>query len=293
MKNILPLFILCTAFFSLSSSVMAEEAVIIALSGKAELTQKGTVKAAAAGDRLNNGDSLAVTSGEATLVTSGGKLQTVSAGSAYTIKAEQKVATKGLTERLMASLSETTTKHEGPTVKGMVRGEEGIQPIFPHNTVIFSEDLRFIWKSELELEGMKFELKKRNPRFAFSTVLGDESTELLYPKDAPELESKVPYYWKVEGYDMLTGEPSESQLVWFEVLNQKDENTIKKEINEIKTLKDVDDNVKTVLYVGIYSSHRLYSNALQELKTALTKQPENKTLQHLKNTIQRKMGVRE
>ncbi len=282
--NLVSLFILL--FLALPCG--AEEAVIIALAGKAEIARASETIQVHTGTRLQGGDVITVKQGEANLITSNGKLETVQSGASYTVPSGEMQKEAGLNTRLLASLADAAGDYERPTVKGMVRGGEGLQPKFPRNTAIFAKDLRFTWNNETDLEGMKFELKKRNPRFAFSHKLADGSSELVYPEDAPSLEAGVPYYWKVEGYNMLTGEPAETPLVWFQILPAEEEHKVRKELEQLKAM-EITEQAKAVLRVGIYTSRQLYGDAHRELKSALKEDSDNALFQSLLSALERKM----
>ncbi len=282
--NLVSLFVL----FFLAFPCGAEEAVVIALSGNAEITRAGKTIPAHPGTRLQEGDAISVQQGELNLITSNGKLETVQSGTSYTVPSGEKQKGEALNTRLLASLADAAGDYERPTVKGMVRGGEGLQPEFPRNTAILAKDLRFSWQNEADLEGMKFELKKRNPRFSFSHKLADGSSDLLYPEDAPSLEAGVPYYWKVEGYNMLTGEPSETPLVWFQILPAEEEHKVRKELEQLKAM-EISEQAKAVLRVGIYTSRQLYGDAHRELNSALKKDPDNAVFRSLLSALEQKM----
>ncbi len=283
---------LCLAVVLFSATqCFADEAVIIALSGKAEVIRSEETMPARQGVRLQEGDALTVLQGKANLITSRGELQTLLKGSTFVVNNAAEGERRGLDQRLLASLAAAVGEHEKPTVKGMVRGGDGMQPVFPRNTVVFAKDLRFSWKAEGELEGMKLKLKKRNPRFAFSHGLEDGANEYMPSENAPVLEPSVPYYWKIEGYDILTGEPVETPLVWFQILSQDEEQKVRNEIAEINTRPELESEAKVILVAGVYTSWQLYGNALQELKSGLKERPDSGVLQSLRSAIEQKIGL--
>ncbi len=104
------------------------------------------------------------------------------------------------------------------------------------------------------------------------------TSELVYPSDAPVLESGVTYSWVLESTDPLVFPALRSEAGFFEILRPEDTRTLDASLAEIEKGTKTSESTYHVFRASLFFDHGLMEDAIAETVTALEVDPENSGL---------------
>lgn len=270
-------FIPITESFCFSST-----GVLLMVKGKVTISSHGTRSPAKTGLRLKPGDTVNSLGGTASILLSDGRMRMVNEGSSFTVPKEKTEGSPDmLITRLMDTIRETAHRGRGPTIKGMVRGEKEILLIYPYNSFIALDELRFEWEDIGGVEDIEVFLKSPSPVYKYSFKKKIDGNKALLPKDAPALMPGVRYYWKVKGFEKTESEPYISKLRWFAILGPEETDKLKAEMKKIDEIGDLDENNRELLKANLFISYGLYHRAVSILRKSHQQFPEDKGIKEL------------
>ena len=264
------------AFILLESPSFPATGVILTVKGKVSIKSHDAISPAKTGLRLEPGDMVSSLGGTASIILSDGKMHVVKEGSSFILPPDTAEGSRDtLVTRLMDTIRDMAHRGRGPTVKAMVRGEGEVMLIYPFNSSITSNKLRFEWEGIEGVEGVDVFLKTPSPAYRYSFQVDPGKNKALLPKDAPALLPDIRYYWKVKGSGKVPMEPLSSKLCWFSILGQEKAGTLKVEMNRIDSMGDLDENSRDFLKAILLTSYGLHHQAASILKRMLQQSPED------------------
>ena len=102
--------------------------------------------------------------------------------------------------------------------------------IYPFNSSITSDQLRFEWEKIEGVGGVEIFLKAPSPAYRYSFKVAPGKNKATFPKNSPPLLADTKYYWKIKGFGGTGPEPLTSKLCWFSILGQEQAKKINTEI---------------------------------------------------------------
>lgn len=274
-RDILALFIMIWILLFSGSLSSAESGVVLMVKGSVSVKSGGVETQAKTGLRLKEGDLIKGMDGTASILLDDGRVKVIHKGESYVLQSGGESSTKSpLYARLMETIRETAHQGRGPTIKGMVRGERDVIPIFPHNSFLPPGKIEFRWVPIEGMEDIKIVIKAPMPayKFSFSVVSGTSLAEL--PDDAPPLNPNIRYYWKVKGISKTDMDPYSSPLCWFGILSDDKYKEVKDEMEKIDTMSELDRDTKSILKANILISYGLYHSAVDLLSRSMDTSPQ-------------------
>ncbi|MBW1780584.1 MAG: hypothetical protein JRL30_07575 [Deltaproteobacteria bacterium] len=234
------------------------------------------------GMRLNPGDTVSSLGGTASVILSDGKMLVVKRDASFTLPADSKAESREtLIVRMMGTVGEISRIGKGPTIKAMVRGVDVVMLVYPFNSCITSDQLRFEWERIEGVEGVEIFLKSPSPAYRYSFTVEPGKNKVSLPKDSPQLLPDTRYYWKVKGTGRTEPEALASKLCWFSILGQEKITKMNAEMSKIDTIRNLDKNDRDFLKATLLISYGLYHRAAGILKRQLQESPEDKGIKEL------------
>ena len=273
-----------------SSSAFSATGVLLRVKGKVNIKSHSGTSPAKTGMRLNPGDTVSSLDGTASLILSDGKMLAIKTGASFTLPTDKEAGSRDtLIAKLMDTIGETALIGKGPTVKAMVRGEGEVMLIYPFNSFITSDQLRFEWEKIEGVEGVDIFLKAPSPAYRYSFKVEPGKNKATVPKDSPPLLPGTRYYWKVTGSGGIDPETLTSKLCWFSILGQDKVKKMNTEMTKIDTIRNLDENDRDFLKANLLISYGLYHQAAGLLKRQLEEFPEDKGIKDLLIGLFKKM----
>lgn len=276
------------------SAGMAEEGVILAVTGKAALFSHGASQPAKAGLRLKAGDEVRNLEGSVSGLLGDGRIFRLEQGDSYTVPSDSASGPAGaLASRLMDTIRETTSRGRGLTDNGVVRGEREIRLLYPHNAYVLADDLRFEWEHVPGVEQVQVTVKCPSPIYRETFLAEPGETGTSMPLQAPRPIPGVRYFWKVQGAQGEGGEPYTSTLAWFAILEAgrvREMRAAEAAIDEMALLGEEDRNV---LQANLLISYGLYHKAAEMLRKGLEAAPGDRGMKEMLGGLYLKMKRRE
>jgi hypothetical protein len=284
-KSIKSLICLGSAIFlvlAAKSLGLSATGVLLMVKGKVTVSSHGAAYPAKTGLRLKPGDTINSLGGTVSVLLSDGRMRTVDTGSSFTLSEEQRGDWQDpFVARVMDTIRDTAHRGRGPTTKGMVRGEKEIVVVYPYNSCVLSDELRFEWEGVEGLDDVGVFLKSPSPVYKYSFKAGSGENRASLPEDAPPLVPGHRYYWRVKGFQKTHMKPYASRLRWFAILSPQDTDRSKTEMRRIDAMDGTDQNTKEILRANLLISHGLYHRAVRILRQSLQQLPEDEGLKEL------------
>lgn len=261
---------------------LSSNGVLLMVKGKVNIRLHGATSPAKTGLRLQPGVTVKSLGGTASILLSNGRMARVEEGASFTLPEEEGEGGQDtMAARLMDTIRETAHRGRGPSIKGMVRGESEITPVYPFNSYVTSGDLRFEWAPLEGLEDIEITIKAPSPvyRYTFRPKAGETSATL--PEGATALSPEIRYYWKVNGFHKIKGEPYSSKLCWFAVLGGERSEALKREEQKLDAMPGLDEAARAFLRANLLISYELYHSAVSVLKGVLDQSPDDEGLKEL------------
>jgi len=278
------IFLIVSIFIVLAieSPCFSSNGVLLMVKGKVTIDSRSDTYPAKTGLRLKPGVTVKSLGGTASILLSDGRMCLLKKGSSFTVPLDKKEGSQDLlVSRLMDTIKETAHSGRGPTIKGMVRGEKEIVLIYPFNSFIILDELRFEWKGMGGIEEIEVFLKSPSPayRYSFKTAPGENRASL--PKDALPLLPDTRYYWKVKGVEKTEDETYSSKLCWFAILGPGKKETFDSEMEKIDKISGLDESNRKFLKANLLTSYGLYHQAASILKQSFQQFPEDEGIKEL------------
>ncbi len=274
-----PYFFLLILF---CSSAFSATGVLLRVKGKVNIESHNGTSPAKTGMRLNPGDTIRNLDGTASVILSDGKMLAIKKGANFTLPTDNETGSRNtLIAKLMDTIGETTLIGKGPTVKAMVRGDGEVMLIYPFNSCITSDQLRFEWEKIEGVEGVDIFLKAPSPAYRYSFKVEPGKTRAAFPKNSPPLLPGTRYYWKVTGSGRVDPKALTSKLCWFSILGQEQVKKMNTEMAEIDAIRNLDENDRDFLKANLLISYGLYHQAADILERQLQEFPGDKGIKDL------------
>lgn len=269
LKSVLNIFVIIIILvFSFAELCSAGSGVLISVKGNVEIVSDGKTTMAKPGRPLVSGDLVKSVGGTAVLVLSSGKTQTIKASQEYRLSKETGGKKNGLGARLASALSEAKNGAKTPFVRGMVRAGDGFQILYPSNSTILADHLKFDWVGRESTAEAEIIVKSENSDFNFSFTPDLDAKEITWPENGPKLDSSRRYYWKVRGMNLESMEESSSSLRWFRILTTNESDELEKGIKNILLIKGIEPADQTLLKAALFYSFQLDHEVLNLLQSA-------------------------
>ncbi len=257
------------------SIVNAESGVVLMVKGTVSINAGGVEKQAKIGLRLKEGDIIKGIDGSASILLDDGRVKVVHKGEIYTLNAGTSSSTKSpVYARLMETIRETAHQGRSPTIKGMVRGERDIVPLYPHNSFLPPGRIQFQWIPFKDIEDIRIVIKSPMPAYKYSFSVSSGTTKAELPDDAPPLNPNIRYYWKIKAVSKTDMEPFSSPLCWFGVLSDDKYKEVQDEMEKIDSMAELDSDTRNILKANVLISYGLYHTAVDILSQALSASPQ-------------------
>jgi len=264
------------------ASAFSTTGILLRVKGKVNIKSHSGTSPAKTGMRLNPGDTVSSLDGTASVILSDGKMLVVKKGASFTLPTDKEAGSRDtLIAKLMDTIGETALIGKGPTVKAMVRGEGEVMLIYPFNSCITSDQLRFEWEKIEGVEDVDIFLKSPSPAYRYSFKVEPGKNKATFPKDSLPLLPDTRYYWKVTGSGRTDPEVLTSKLCWFSILGQEKVKKMNTEMTKINTIRNMDENDRDFLKANLLISYGLYHPAAGILKRQLQESPEDKGIKDL------------
>ena len=286
-RNIYTKFLVCLVSIMFLTIAMetngySSSGVLLMVKGKVTIQSDDAAYPGESRIRLKPGDIVNSMGGTASILLSDGKMHQLKKSSSFTVPKKRDDSTQNrLVARLMDTIKETTSMGKGPTVKGMVRGEKEIILIYPYNSFITPEELRFEWEVVEETKDMEVSLKSMSPALKYAFKVEPGKNRVKPPEDAPQLVPDVRYYWKVQGYEKVGNAPYTSKLCWFALPDAEEIGRLKSDLKQLDGMSGLDENDRDLLKANLYISYGLYHQATHILEQSLMKFPEDQGVKDL------------
>lgn len=279
---------------ALSTPCTASTGVILTVTGTVNMSVGGETLPAKTGATLKPGDAVKSVDGRVTVMLADGTMKPVAPGETFVIPAPG-AAQSGdtLVARLVETVKETAGQGRGPTVKGMVRGLKELVPLYPHNSVVTADDLRFRWQPVENLEHVEIAVKSYSPKYRYSFPVEPGVNSTGMPGEAPPLDAGEKYYWKVEGVTVGTAEPHTSPLRWFSILEAEKQGQLDAEMEKIDRMEGLSAADRKLLKANVYILYALYHRAAGILGEMLENAPGDAGLKDLLTGVRLKMDLPE
>jgi len=263
------------------------DAILLNVANDVEVSTKSGTTKAQMGQSLENGMRVISRGGTATILFADGRTLKLPKDQTLNIESPASVKSASTLSRLMGSMSELLSTSGETHVKGMVRGtdDQGIQLLKPCNTAIRSiEQLEFQWVRARGMEKCSIQIKSRDPSFKYSFSVDAESGSARLPKNAPVLTAGKRYYWKLTGARDAAAEPIESELQWFTILEETKAAGLKKDLELIESLNQLEPKDRNYLAGVVLGSYELFSEAIELIK----KHPDDPGIKNLLQGLARR-----
>jgi hypothetical protein len=252
--------------FSITVLCSAGSGVLISVVGKVEIISGGKTATANQGRALVSGDLIKSFGGTAVLVLASGKTQTIKDSQEYRLS-EGSSKKNGLGARLTSALSEVKKVGKGPFIRGMVRAGGGFKILYPSNSSILPGHLKFDWIGRENTAEAKIVVKSEDSDFNDSFSPNLDAETITWPETGPKIVPGRRYYWKITGMNMESMEESSSNLRWFRILTLSETDELKKGLQQITSMKDIQPSDKFLLKAALFYSFRLDHNVLNLLQS--------------------------
>jgi hypothetical protein len=267
-KLIFNILAICIIFiFSFEGLCNAGSGVLISVNGKIEIVSDGKTTIAKPGRALASGDLVKSLGGTAVLVLASGKTQMIKASKEYKLSEGTGDKKNGLGARLASALNEAKNSGKGPFVRGMVRAGEDFKLIYPSNSSILSDRLKFDWKGRENTAEAKIVVKSEDSDFIFTFNPNLDADTISWPENGPKLVPGRRYYWKVTGMNLESMQESSSELRWFRILAPSDSGELEKGLQQILSIKDIQSSDKTLMKAALFYSFQLDHEVLNLLQS--------------------------
>ncbi len=267
-KFILNILVMSIIFiFSFEELCNAGSGVLISVKGKIEIVSDGKPTIAKPGRALASGDLVKSLGGTAVLVLASGKTQMIKTSEEYKLSDGAGDKKNGLGARLASALSEAKNGGKGPFVRGMVRAGDGFKPIYPSNSSILSDRLKFDWKGRESTAEAQIIVKSENSDFNFSFSPDLDADTIIWPKNGPKLAVDQRYYWKVTGMNLESMGESSSPLRWFRILSPRESSDFEKGLQQILSIKGIQSSDKILLKAALFYSYQLDHEVMNLLQS--------------------------
>jgi len=275
--------------FSFKGLCNAGSGVLISVNGKIEIVSNGKTSIAKPGRTLTSGDLVKSLGGTAVLVLASGKTQMIKASQEYKMSEGAGGKKNGLGARLASALSEAKNSSKGPFVRGMVRAGGGFKLLYPSNSSILLDHLKFDWKERENTAEAKIIVKSEDSDFNFSFNPNLDADTITWPKDGPKLVPGQKYYWKVTGMDLESMQESSSNLRWFRILTSNESGELEKGLQQILSIKNIQPSDKVLLKAGLFYSFQLDHEVLNLLKSFRESRGLNESEKELLTAVEKRM----
>jgi len=148
----------------------------------------------------------------------------------------------------------------------MVRAGNGFKLIYPSNSSILSDRLKFDWKGRENTAEAQITVKSEDSDFNFSFSPDLDADTITWPKNGPELVANQRYYWKVTGMNLESMGESSSGLRWFRILTPSESDDLEKGLQQILSIKDIQLSDKILLKAALFYSFQLDHEVLNLLQ---------------------------
>ena len=276
----------------MASTCFAATGVLLLVKGKVTVNSLGLTYPASTGLRLKPGDIVGSLGGTASILLSDGRIDMVDKESSFTVPKEKiEDSEDEMIIRLMDTIRATAHRGKELTIEESVEEEEEkgaeekekkeIRLIYPYNSFITLNKLRFEWEGMKGVEDIYIFLKSPSPVYKYSFKAQSGKNRALLPKDARPLLPGIRYYWKVRGFEIKESESYASRLCWFTILGPEKADALNAEIKKINEMGDLDKNNKEFLKANLLISYGLYHNAANILKKSRQQFPEDVGMKEL------------
>ena len=269
----------------------AAAGVVLVVNGPVEIRSGPAKVAATTGMALNSGDTLHSTGGTASVLMASGQTRILAKGETITLTgAKDQGQDRTLANRLVATLAETTSAGQGPTIKGMVRGDATIVAVHPHNTAIRPDDIRLAWLAPPNLVELRLTVRPAtgDQRLVVDVPAGQSS--VIWPASALPLACQTRHYWKVEGKDPIGGRLLGSPLYWFAILGPEQAAALEADLAAIDQMAPIDADSRRLLRANRLIAAELYQEAADILRAVLGQRPADTGLKGLVRGVLLKMN---
>jgi hypothetical protein len=287
LKFIFNLAISIVFIFSFEGLSNAGSGVLISVNGKIEIDSGGKTTIAKPGRALAPGDLVKSLGGTAVLVLASGKTQMIKASQEYKLSEGTGEKKNGLGARLASALNEAKNSGKGPFVRGMVRAGEDFKLTYPSNSSILSDRLKFDWKGRENTAEAKIIVKSEDSNFSFNPNL--DADTITWPVNGPKLVPDQRYYWKVTGMNLESMQESSSELRWFRILAPRESDELKKGLQQILSIKDIQPSDKTLLKAALFYSFQLDHEVLNLLQSFGKSRELNESEKELLMAVEKRM----
>ena len=263
-------------------SVFSATGVLLSVKGKVSVISADKAVPAKAGLRLSPGAVVKSLGGTTSILLADGRMHMLKSGSSYQVPAGEKKDTQNpIMARLVDTLKETAQRGQGPTVKAMVRGEKEVLLVFPFNSYIDKDALRFEWEKMDDSASMTVYIKCYTPLYKYSFQAGPGQHRATLPEDAPALTPDVRYYWKVSGSGVSKDSRFDSKLGWFGIPGFQKEADRRRKLQRVGRYKHMDDISRLILAANVNISFQMYHRAADLLTQCLRLNPQDVGIREL------------
>ena len=189
--------------------------------------------------------------------------------------------------RLASALNEAKNSGKGPFVRGMVRAGEDFKLTYPSNSSILSDRLKFDWKGRENTAEAKIVFKSEDYDFTFNPNLDAEM--ITWPENGSKLVPDHRYYSKAKGMNVESMQESSSELRWFRILAPRESDELKKGLQQILSIKDIQPSDKTLLKAALYYSFQLDHEVLNLLQSFGKSRELNESEKELLMAVEKRM----
>jgi len=281
-KYALPVILAVMLIFGTAGNCFASAGVLLMVQGKVTVDAKNGSQPAKTGSPLMPGDTVTSRGGQVTVLLSNGTLRSVKPGGKLVIPSPS-AGEKGekLLSRLVDTVRETARKGRGPTIKGMVRGQGEILSIYPYNSVVEKEALRFEWEPLKGGGDAEVVIKAHQPPYRHSIPAKAGGNRIGFPANAPPMTAGIRYYWKVKTAETGSTPIRQSKLRWFAILSSDRSTSLAGELSHIRKLAAVGSKDRVLLEANLLIGYHLYHRAEKLLKNAIEATPADPGLKEL------------
>jgi hypothetical protein len=289
--------------FSAGINAFCATGVILSAGEDASVMSGGARVTARTGVQVKSGDVVKATRGDVLVLLSDGRTVPVKEGTDYIVPSgEASSGEDKFSARVVNAIAEITMKAdgpkqalttvapipttgEGPTVKGMVRGTSKISLVYPRNSFVRADSVKFEWKGADGTAEVEVFVKAPSPQYKHSFKVKSGKTTAALPADAPKLDAGVKYYWKVREAERVDSEPVESDLCWFAIIGPEKDAKLKAEIGNIDGMTDLTERNRLLMRAGLLMSYDLRHQAVSELEDGAKKYPDDNGIKYMLKNV--------
>ena len=292
-NNVCGCFLLLAALLIVPASLAQADqpqAVLLAVSGNVGLIRDGRTDPAQTGLALKMGDKLTSTGGKATLLMADGQIRRLGKNQNISItNKDSAVADKNLAAKLIDAAQETMRLGQTPTKAAVVRGQKEIFQIFPRNSVIFNDDLRFAWSGVEKGREVELIILSESPAFKHIFKAKTAKGGVTYPKQAPPLNPGRTYYWKVDASPSLADDLSESKLSWFQIITPDKLKDLQKRQARLMADDNLDSRSSKLIAAYLLLANKMYHEAYKLLLDCQLQSPGDQGIKSLLAGVEKRM----